>query len=119
VSAFFGQAVIILAPLPMPTWPEPPPRLLVALVWTAASGELHELLTATGDELMARCTASATAYRAAVITEGGPAGDVTVTDELLIELAGWLRTLDAPTFAALVQAAANGTHVALRINGNS
>ena len=103
----------------MTAWPDPPPRLLVALVWAAASGELRELLTATGAELTARCTASASAYRAAMIMEGGPAGDVTVTEALLVELAAWLRTLDDPTFAALVQAATNGTLVALRSNGDS
>lgn len=100
------------------TWPEPPPRLLVALVWTAASGELHELLAAAGTELTARCAASATAYQAAMVAEGGPAGDVTVTETLLVELAAWLRTLDDDTFTALVQAAAHGTNVALRTNSN-
>jgi hypothetical protein len=97
---------------------EPPPRLLVALVWAAASGELRELLTATDAELTAHCAASATAYRAAVIAEGGPAGDLTVTATLLIELATWLRTLDDDTFATLVQAASNGTLVVLRSNGD-
>jgi hypothetical protein len=99
---------------PMLAWPDPPPRLLVALVWTAASGELRELLAATGDALTSRCAASATAYRAAMIAEGGPPGDVTVTEELLAELGVWLRTLDAHTFAVLVQAAAHGTNVALK-----
>jgi hypothetical protein len=102
----------------MTAGPDPPPRLLVALVWAAASGELRELLTATGTELTARCAASATAYRAAVIMEGGPAGDVTVTELLLVELAAWLRTLDDSAFITLVQAAAHGTLVALRGNGN-
>ena len=85
-------------------------------MWAAASGELRELLTATGAGLTARCAASATAYRAAVIAEGGPAGDVTVTESLLVELAAWLRTLDDSTF---VQAATNGTLVALKSNGDS
>lgn len=103
---------------PMKAWPDPPPRLLVALVWAAASGELQDLLT-TEAELTARCAASVTAYRAAMILEGGPAGDVTVTEALLVELAAWLRTLDTSTFAALVQAAAHGTNLALRSNGDS
>jgi hypothetical protein len=103
----------------MPTWPDPPPHLLVTLVWTAASGELRELLTATGDALISRCSVSATTYRTAMITEGGPAGDVTVTEELLAELAGWLKTLDGPAFTALVQAAAHGTNIALKTNGNN
>jgi hypothetical protein len=90
--------------------------LLIALVWAAASGELHALLTATGAELTSRCATSATAYRAAVIMEGGPAGDVAVTEALLVELAAWLRTLDNSIFTALVQAAANGTSVALKSN---
>lgn len=103
----------------MTSWSDPPPRLLVALVWAAASGELRELLTATGAELTAHCAASATAYRAAVIVKGGPAGDVTVTEALLVELATWLRTLDAPTFAMLVQAATTDTLIALRGNSDS
>ena len=103
----------------MTAWPDPPPRLLVALVWAAASGELRELLTAMGAGLTARCAASATAYRAAMIAEGGPAGDVTVTESLLVELASWLRTLDEPTLTALVQAAAHVSNLALGSNGDS
>lgn len=103
----------------MTAYPEPPPRLLVALVWAAASGELNELLEATGTALITCCDASAAAYRAAVIAEGGPTGDVTVTEALLIELAAWLRSLDAPTFAALTQAAAKGTLVVLQSNDDT
>jgi hypothetical protein len=93
---------------PPATWPEPPPRLLVALEWSAASGELDALRVATGAELHDCCAASAAAYRAALVTEGGPADDATVTEALLAELAAWLRALDDATYTTLAGAAARG-----------
>ncbi len=90
-----------------PTWPEPPPHLHVALEWVAASGALGALRTAE-DDLGTRCAASAAAYRAALVAEGGPADDAAVTAALLAELAAWLRALDGAAYAALTRATAQG-----------
>jgi hypothetical protein len=69
------------------------------------SGTLETLRTTTGAELSTHCAASAAAYRVALLIEGGPAGDMTVTETLLVELAAWLHALDDATYTAVISAA--------------
>lgn len=91
------------------TTPEPPPWLFVPLQWASASHLLSELRAATGPELTALCAVAAAAFRTGLVAEGGPPGDTTVTEALLVELATWLRSLDTPAFTALTKTTANAT----------
>jgi hypothetical protein len=59
---------------------------------------------------------STAAYQAALVTEGGPAGDMTVTAALLTELAAWLRALDVAAYTALSRVLANGS--LLKVDGD-
>lgn len=83
------------------TTPDPPPELFVSLQWAAASRLLDKLRAATGAELTALCATATAAFRTGMVAEGGPPGDTTVTEALLVELAAWLRALDTPVYAAL------------------